>query len=106
MSALLSEVPVRKNLPIRLRTVLIEPADHADEFFLQSIAPQRKLILLDGMYTHFGGIATVHPLWPRVAYKAVRQQAELRGLFHTDTDRRGLRSVTGFRQCDAILSIR
>src|SRR5262245_20629664 len=62
--ARLREIAVREGLTIRLRTVLVDPADHPDEFLLPTVSPESHLILHDGVDPVFRLLTRADPLRP------------------------------------------
>ena len=49
----------------------------ADELFLASVAPERELVLFDGMDAEFRGFAAANPFGPHVSDQAIGEKAKL-----------------------------
>src|SRR5262249_3312918 len=83
-------IAVGRDLHGRSRTVLVVPAEAANQFLAPAVTPQRQLVLLDGVDAELALLAGADALRPGVAEQAVGQQTEM------------VRSRQGQRQADAL----
>ena len=71
LDAGLGVVAVWRDLHHRPGTMLVEDAEIADEFLLQSVAPEGKLIRFDRVNPELRFFTGAYPLWPDVTEQAV-----------------------------------
>src|SRR5437016_5950051 len=70
-------VAIRRDLQVRPRTMLVEPADQLDEFPLDPISPQAQPVRLDRMNPKLASLPAPNPFRPRIPQQPIRQQPNL-----------------------------
>ena len=63
----LREVAIGKYLPVRLRAMLVKPADHPDKLSLNTVTPEGELILFHRVNAELGDFTGTDPLRQHVA---------------------------------------
>ena len=100
----LGVIAIRGHLHDGARSVLIEPAEHAQELLVATVSPKRELVRFDGVHAELGTLAAFHPLRPHIAKQAIGEQPELIRCCAVDLDSDALGAEPGLVERDAVPS--
>src|SRR5262249_3837776 len=106
VDAALDKVAIGQRLRGRARSVIVEPAQIADAFSAEAVAPELELVGRDGVHAKLNFIAALGPFGPGVAQQAVEEQPELHGRRPTDGGADPLAAVPWLRQANFIIARR